>query len=336
MSHKKLALVGLLGILLIGVAYGAVLEFYGKYVAEVDVHQSVLLDDQEGIPTIVDELSGAVGGETFCYKHFLHNVASVPAKVKFATSYDPELVDNEIVTTYWLPIEYSETIQFDYGVVTIETVECAVKWTIDLDEVNGPFKNGHAGIGLMIGLGKEIKYQVHSNDGTCATYPWGTFLLSHFDQTLSGYFGWHTSEEAWSIPVEDVDDIDASGCRYIKAGSYDGDMSWGPVDHEGNPDLIFTITIAKRLLSCGEFKWALWINGDRGWAVVTPNFEWSDANTANFATAKVGEPVPEPLILPPCVDVDFIICYSFAMEIEPDSYTITTEVQPYLHEGPLQ
>lgn len=336
----KIALVaGLLAVLLASVAYGAVLDFYGRYVVKADVHQSVLLDDLEGVPTIVDEFSGVPGGETFCFKHFLHNVASVQARVRFATSYDPPLDDAEIVTTYYLPLEFSDSVTTpaaDGGSIpaeiTVEEVDCSIKWTIDMDEVNGPFKNGHAGVGLIIGVGDKILYQVHFNDGTCAAFPWGTPLYSEYDSTGGGWNGWHTSEEAWSTPVSEIDDIDATGDRYLAEGDYDGDMPWGPVYHEGNPNLVFTITIAKRLLSCKEFKWAMALQGDTSNTYTPSAYQWSDLDTTNFHSAVVGEEIVEPLLLLPCKRVDFIICYSFRIDIKPGLYKITTEVQPVIEQ----
>ena len=314
MKKKRLVLAGLLIALMASVAYGAVLTYYGRYVTTADVHQSVWVDGQENAPTIADKFDGALGGETFCFKHWLHNHASVPAKVTFATSYSPGLVDAEIVTTYWLPTGYNETFSVTNATVTVEDLGCSVKWTIDMTEptdlYQSPFKNGHAAVGLVIGVGDDIKYQVHSNDGTCSAFAWGTWLFSFYDPTGGG--GWHTSEADWNTPVDTMAEVNATGKR----------------DLVDNADLFYTITIAKRLLSCGTFKWSLVLIGDVTFAKIKPTYEWSDTDTTHFETAVVGTQIVGPLLLLPSKDVHFIICYSFRIDIYPGVYTITTRVLP--------
>jgi len=305
-----------------GMASAALLSYYGKITTTVNVQQSVLVDGNDYTEPIVDELPElAPGGETFLFKHWLHNRASVPAMVMFEEPiYYPELEDDEIVTTYWLPVEYSIEVETPDGtgsipaVITVEEIDCSVRWTIDMDETTGPFSNGHAAVALIIGVGNDILYQVHSNDGTVqppGTYPWGTWLLSFYDPSGGGWYGWHSSDPDWNKPVAEY-----------------GIVCTGERDLANNPTLEYTITIPKRLLSCGEFKWAMALMGNTSDTYTPSVYAWSDLDTTNFHTAKVGEEIVDPLVLVPCVDVDFIICHSFAIDITPRTYKITTTIVP--------
>lgn len=313
---KSISVLAIAIIISAGMVGAALLDYYGKITTTVDVEQSVLVDGKDHTTPIIDEISEpALGGETFCFHHWLHNQASVPTQVAFETIYAPELEDDEIVTTYWLPVKYSETFEVDNAVVTVENLECSVKWTIDMTENTGlyqsPFKNGHAAVALVIGVDGDILYQVHSNDGTCAAHPWGTWLLSFYDQTGGGWYGWHSSDPDWNKPVAEY-----------------GIVCTGERDYADNPTYLYTITIPKQLLSCGEFEWALVLIGDYTFAKIEPTYEWSDTDTTNFVTAKVGIPVPEPLVLPPCIDIHFTICHSFDIAIKPRIYRITTTIVP--------
>ena len=128
--------------------------------------------------------------------------------------------------------------------IEIEVVDgdCEVTWTIDFPIDDDP-GNGKMAVGLVIALdgeGEGPAFQIHNNDGTCAAFPWGTWLYSPWDPGMGGYFGWHSGEADWNTPVADIDWMSASGKR----------------DHDENTEGIFTVTIDKcRLVP--EFHWAL-------------------------------------------------------------------------------
>jgi len=124
--------------------------------------------------------------------------------------------------------------------ITVEDGDCAVTWTFDFPTDDDP-SSGHNAYALVISNDHVVPaYQVHSNDGTCAAFDWGTHLYSPWDPTLGGYNGWHTSDAAWNTPVADMDWISATGERDI------GD----------NPTGVFTVTIDKCQLVPG-FYWAV-------------------------------------------------------------------------------
>jgi hypothetical protein len=128
-------------------------------------------------------------------------------------------------------------------------------------------------------------FQVHSNDGTCAAFPWGTHLYSPWDPLLGGYNGWHTSDAGWNTLVTDIDWISCTGDRY----------------HDDNPDGIFTVTIdCCEVAPSGVIYWAVHFGAGgffnygglskypTTWAPWSGEGEASDFETAEF-------PCPQPV-----------------------------------------
>ena len=131
----------------------------------------------------------------------------------------------------WKPLEYSfegtsETYNFykPNGInvsITVESTDCQITWTFDFP-IDADPGNGNMGYGLVISTnGVNPDFQVHNNDGTDGTYPWGTHLYSEYDN------GWHTGDT--NTPVSDLDWIECTGKR----------------KHDDNAAGIFTVTIDK-------------------------------------------------------------------------------------------
>jgi hypothetical protein len=109
--------------------------------------------------------------------------------------------------------------------VKVEEFADSVKWTIDLDESSSYLNNPVAGIVVIIGIGSEIKFQVHNNDGVDPHYPYGTWLISYYES------GWHTgSPDYKNYPLPDS--ITATGGR----------------SKSENPQMIFTVIVCARSL----------------------------------------------------------------------------------------
>jgi len=187
---------------------------------------------------------------------------------------------------------YSEEILIDGysipAVITIEDLGDSVRWTIDMDETASAFSGGHAAYGLIISNDKvHPAFQVHSNDGTCSVWAWGTHLYSAWDNTISGnYNGWNTGGAGCgdtNTPVNE-EGISATGTRYINGGD-DGTGN----DPTPNPDAVFTITIPKAHLGSEEFYWAIQLMGQ------TSDTQYPDAwvkwsgDASTFATLKLPE-----------------------------------------------
>lgn len=98
--------------------------------------------------------------------------------------------------------------------LTVEDGDGWQTWTFDfpVEEFTG---DGNLNVGLIIALdgeGNGPAYQIHNNDGTDATYPFGTWLMSPWGPTIGdGWFGWHSGDT--NTPVTALDWVEASGNR---------------------------------------------------------------------------------------------------------------------------
>lgn len=167
----------------------------------------------------------------------------------------------------------------DYYPVDVTVVDTgpAIKWTFDMigdkplsddDLISG----GKWGYGLVISLdGIEADFQIHNNDGTDATYPWGTHLYSEY------YDGsWHSGDE--NTLVDELSWVTCTGDMYIL----------------DNPTGIFTITIDKTELS-SKFYWSAWVGVGGFWTVggyssYPEGFIWDDTFEELISTTS-GESV---------------------------------------------
>jgi len=174
-----------------------------------------------------------------------------------------------------LAYSFSDTVGTQPVDITVEEIGDSIKWTIDypMEAPYDPLEgNGSLTVGLVIardGEGNGPAYQIHNNDGSDASYPWGTWLMSPWGPTISdGWRGWHSGDD--NTEVSTLGWVSATGGRY----------------NEVNPDGIFTITIDKSEL--GEsFHWALNLAIGSGFSSqyytyeqmsvpigVTPSFDW--------------------------------------------------------------
>lgn len=187
--------------------------------------------------------------------------------------------------------------------ITVEDLGDSILWTMYAPTEYTGFGEGIGSGGqvtwsLSIGVGDEILYQVHSNDGTDASYPWGTYLYSEYDN------GWHTGDT--NTPVTEIEGIDTTG-TYLS------------VDCEG----VYTIQINKELLDSKEFKWTVNIPYE-GYKSLPSAFSWGDTDTTNFFTATIMEELTT-FTVPAGGSVVLTPVYTIAPYVTGE-YTITTKV----------
>jgi len=295
MERKKLFLAILAITLLVGVASAAVISYFGKVQMTATVKQAVLLDgkDYEQMP-ITEEVEVA-GGEQFCSCHWLQSQTSVPVNLEFETSIT---YDGGITVEYYKYSELSLSAgDFNYRdpavpyvkLFSLKYVDGCFVWTIDL---NGSLISGHWSTGAQV----------------LVVTPSKIFTLG-----ISPGVGGNVYKEfvggTWSEPMTPPEGMETVG--------------------EPN-DEHFEIKIPVEYL-CGG-KWAINIEASwpehsgSYWARYPTTWEgWYDfTNLADFPV----EQITSPFTLAPGERLDFIICYKFAVNIKPGTYTITTTVKP--------
>lgn len=334
----KMGLTILVALMFIGIASAALLPHYNKVTTKVQVSQSVLLDGNDYTNPLTREFN-ATGGDCKSSCHWLNNTGNENAPIVFNTTYYP---DGEGITTkYYTPTYY--TFQTTVGTqpvdITVTDGDCHITWTIDFPgeaPYNDPTTegNGHWAVGLVIatdGDGNGPSFQIHNNDGTDATYPWGTWLYSPWGPTISdGWMGWHSG--SINIPLEEL------SCGWAEAT--------GEKYNEVNPDGIFTITIAKCVLG-EDFHWALNLAIGGGFysdymtyeqmayplATPGPSFNWGTpivnmTGTVNYEPATIMTDLSAGFTLGKYQSKEIIICHHFDRAIVPGTYYITSLFQP--------
>jgi len=322
MNRKKLILLILGLAALVGTVSAAVLQYFGQVEMTATVEQAVLLDGKDITEMPIEETATVAGGEFFLRYHWLESQTSVPVDLKFETLVSPTA--GGVTVSYLKSTGYRETVEtgkYDdvaqvYPIeVTVEDVGDWIQWTFDFFAYNTTpvVGDGHFAGAVIISFdGSTPAFQIHDNDGICSAYAWGTWLYSPYD--LAGG-GWHTSEEAWNTPVEDIWWIQAEGARDISA----------------NPEGKFIVKIHKTMLDA-TFYWAVYANQwgfyepNRGYTAYPDGFTWGTNEI--FEQATILEEITSPFTLYPGQVLPFYIKYEFDLLIEPDEYTITTTVKP--------
>jgi len=286
---KQISMMAAALIVLSVAASAALLAYFGTVTTTATVQQSVLLDGEAMPNSQFTRSVNPVGGETDCHAHTLKNQASVPFNIQLLTGYTPE--GEGITTKYYVD----------------------VVWTFDMIGSRTLQGDGHGAYGLIISLdGVKPAYQIHSNDGSDANFPWGTHLYSTYDN------GWHTGTT--NTPVSDLAWVSATGDRYIAT----------------NPDGIFTVSIKKSELG-DEFYWAAWTGQGgfyhpyaTGQSGFPAGFTWTNSpdveEGVNYAEAELKEETTT-VPLAALETKGFEACHEFDKYIAPGVYTITTTVQ---------
>ena len=308
----KTVLAVLIAVMFVSVASAALLPYYGKITTTANVSQSVLLDGKDWDDPITANLD-ATGGCCYCFDHDLENNARIEAVINEESS-----SDSAYEIEYYKSTDFGQTIIIDgysiSAIITIEDLGSSVKWTVDMDE-SGPFGNGHAGIGLCISQdGIVPTYQIHFNDGTDSSYPWGTPLYSPWGPSGTGYNGWHSGDTNTEVSL--LSWVDVTGDYYYVPG---------------NPNLIFTIEIDKTHLvgpcNCG-FRWAIQLVGNTCDTQYPDTWvKWSGDATGYEALA-ICESFDFPITLQPGELFDFTMCYKFNIAAMPGIYNIVTKFVP--------
>jgi hypothetical protein len=319
LMNKKVNLFGkgipvfVIAILGMALVTAALLPYFGKITGLVTVTGQGLLVDGLSMPasdSIEDTYEDftSLEAKTFVTMHNLTNEADVDAEVDLDDACSPSSSPhscNEINVSYYNLTGYSEEFlaedtHFNNTNITVEDLGDSVLWTMNVPE-EGLGSGNQAAWSVSIGVGDDILYQVHSNDGTDSDYDFGTYLYSEYDN------GWHTEDT--NTPITEIEGIEATGNR--TAADTDG---------------VYTIKIDKELLDFEEFKWVVWANyeGDS----LPQAFTWDDTNTTNFNTANVGTELTNPITVPTGETIDFAIVTEFPQMTYPGEYTVTTTVNP--------
>lgn len=299
-----------IGLVVMGGVFAALLTQYVTITGTATVKQAVVFSDDTTSKTYNFD-SEIVAGSDYAELFTIKNRAEVSANVGIQTTCDAVTTDCVGITmNHYSIVGFEDTQNTPTATVTVEDLGTQIQWTIDVDETNPAYANGHASFGLVIGDDTNVKYQIHNNDGSDANFPWGTPLVSPYDTDLLSscvWSGWH------------------SGCVNTEVSTLDWATVTGERDLSINTNGIFVITVDKIKLGFDDFKWNMYLAQD---AVFTDNtFGWATPNVANMHTAVVGESITGK-VLSSNELFDFIVALNFNVALTPDTFNFETVVSP--------
>jgi hypothetical protein len=288
-------------IAIVALASAGLLTMYGKLVGTAEVHQSVKLYDgtkwlectggnysQCTIEYTVGE-SSAVAGSTYVNGPFnLKNDAQIPATVKLQITYDPTLTDNEITTTYRGVLDLTDKV-VNFG---------KTPWAIKGDK-------------------KATIWYTLTGD----KFDWGYVSSSGFDTTLYTLIYYKDNSNRFDSPAKAIKVSEINGSL-----PYTDDANVDEYDYCGA--VVDTTHTGDNYVHC---------HGAKLWLVPTTDInldgtlKWEDASNFLFETDLISytKATDGNITLPANGGgVNFEIVNSFAINIWPGTYTITTEIKP--------
>ena len=302
MQRKKMLIAGLAIALMVGLVSASVITYFGQVKMTATVTQAVLLDGKDYTEMPIEETATVAGGEFFLRPHWLKSQTSVPVSLKFETDIT---YDGGITVEYYKPVKLHLTKEdFSspvFGVnVLVYWAGGNVVWEVGINESDIA---GHwsTGVQVMIANASEPKFTLGWSPGISTTAP----AYKPYNSGVGWGTGTTTLPEGMSVN-----------------GTYN--------------QVSYKIEIpVKYLGGCGAtFNWAINVEasfaGPQGSKNYQQNYpkDWVRWTATNTTTFHIGEPITSPFTLQPYETLDFIICYKFAVDIYPGTYTIYSTVKP--------
>jgi len=294
---KQISVIAIALLAMAGLASAGLLSYYGMITGTATVEQSVKLNDMTctnivGGGCTISYTVGAsptLAGSTYTNGPFkLTNGAEVPATVKLETTYDPALTDEEITTTYRGILELTDKV------VAFGTTPWAIKGE----------KNA------------TIWYTL-----TGTTFKWGYISSSGFDTAQYTLIYYKDNPKRFETPAEAIKVSEITGSL-----PYTGDANIDEYDYCGKT--VVGNKTGDDYVHCHGAK--LWLvpktailSGDK--------LDWSKASDFLFETDLIAYSANDEgkLTLPANGGgVNFEIENSFAINIFPYTYMITTNIVP--------
>lgn len=351
---RPISVIAIALLLAVGLASAALLSYYGMITGTAVVHQSVKLDGTECTGgdmtkcTVSDEMGElAPGGEKFCYKHTLKNDASVDATVDFElTKCTPDC--GGITTKYYELLGWSDIIEVgreDYAGTEV-----------DLDNPEDPYATlGNILIEASIEDGAEgwVVFTVTTPAGLIGSTPetYSGSVVFILDEDADGTTDWQVSYEPGSLMFDfdgvwGYEEALETGVNPEPRAFEDATLR-DDIQVERDGDKFILKVRFNKLGGCdGSYKFGLYIShlteywggieGGAGQVMmfypVFENFDWADMSS--YPTRTLGTEITGNLELESGEEKHFCNCYDFAINIVPDTYTITTGITPVTGAGP--
>jgi len=308
-------ILGLAIVLMVGIVSAAVISYFGQVQMTATVNQAVLLDGQDITEMPIEQTATVSGGESFYRHHWLQSQTSVPVELQFATAFSPLLTDDEIKVTYryYVLEKFTPTIdgQFDDGYTLVATDEASEMGNLPIKVYVACDEN------YMYWFFEAINPTTEEEGIGDTNILWNewieekdTYLIVYLQETVYDYEGIWTN-----TPMTDAE---LARHTYTKDGVEICDTLEAKIPRSYADFLGWVYDVSSKAgMGDRNTSWGTVHYGD-----IEPS-DWLDC-----PCKECGEPLTLPLTLEPYERVDFCICYEFALNIKPGTYTITTKVEP--------
>lgn len=290
----KIGLAVLMAFMLVGVASAGLLTYYGRITTTATVSQSILVDGTDWTTPVTDSFD-VTGGCTVCRDHEISNDACIDGTVSLGTTITGPGGPGGVTVTYMDSVHlenkdgnWNPIADDTYADVTFELVGEEFVYTLE-----------------AVGLTPETQYVlIYYADFDDRFNQWG-------GNNPGALLGTFTADSDGAISHSDSVEID------MDMPHVDDWNNAPPADYTQPPDHYDHETGAKIWLVPSTD----YVAGELiAWNPTTYLFETELIRYFDNADNEITIPAGE--------FIDFVICYEFAINIIPGTYTITTTVSP--------
>ena len=295
-KNMKIGMVAFAILLATTLVGASVISYYGEVKTTANVKQSIVFDGKEDNSAIEKTLN-IVGGCCQCYKEKIKNRACIDGDVDFVTTYNPGLWGTEIITTIY-QVPTVTTLALNTKDANWDEIDTdGIEGTLSFETVKTTFDYTLDAIGLAVDTDYCLIYYADPWKGNHPGAYIGTFK-SDGDGAISTT---GSKNLAMNLPSEpDANYLDGAKLWLVLASDYNTatfEMTgWNPDSYLFEHELV----------------------------------AYSDCNieVPCWLASMLGTEVTTTLTIPAEDYVQLIICYNFAMNIAPGTYTITTRATP--------
>lgn len=288
----------------------AVLSHYGEIKTTATVSQSIVFDGKED-NSAIEHTFDIVGGCCKCYKEKIKNRACIDGDVDFVTTYSPGLWGDEITTTiYQVPAMTTlvlENKDANWAIIGGDGIE----GTLVFETVKTTFDYTFEATGLAFSTDYSLIYYAD---------PWGGnhpgALIATFTTDGTGVISSTSAsvDLGMNLPTQPDDNINNN--------------------HGGDPDFyahpygakIWLVPSADYDASTNEM--IVWNPSTYLFETDLVTYSDCDIEVPCWLVPMLGTEVANPLTISAGEAIQLVICYNFAINIAPDTYTISTRAIP--------
>lgn len=293
---RKTAIVGVALVLVMSVIVSAgLLSYYGKITTTATVSQSILVDGNDWTTPVANSFD-VTGGCTICRSHWIRNKACIDGTVSLDTTITGPGGPGGVTVTYKDSVhlenkdgDWNPIVDDTYADVTFELVGEEFVYELNV-------------VGMDADTNYVFIYRADEEDRFTNWHGVGSIAIKYFMTDDEGNYSISTSTELGTDLPKVTDWNNAP-----------------PADYTQPPDEYLHETGAKLwIVTATDWDSTNWIMS--GWTAADYLFETE--------LIRYFDNVDNEITIPAGEFINFVMCYGFAINIIPGTYTIITTVSP--------